>query len=212
MPRDTDSGEQANQILILTWSTVAGLVGGLAGLFVARSRGWAAAPTMLTGFVLGVALAYLGVALISSAAANAASTIYAPSGRGTPARRGYSHAESLVARARYAEAAAVYEQHAADDPRDPEPLLRLARLSRDRQADYEQAAAYLSRARDVAVDSGIRLLAARELVELYVRRMGQSDRALPELARIAEEFRDDPAAQWASRELARLKREIGPGA
>lgn len=207
MLRDTDSGEQANRLLILTWSLVAGLVGGLAGLLVARSNGWATAPTMIAGFFSGALLAYFGVGFFSDLTADAASTIYAPGGGRTPGPLEYSHAESLVARARYDEALRVYQRHAAEHPEDPEPLLRIARLYRDRLEDNDHAARYLREARDTAEDRGIRLLATRELIELYTNRMGQPMRALPELARLAGEYPDQPTGAWAARELARLKKE-----
>ena len=208
MARDTDTGEQARSLLILTWSGVAGVIGGLAGFLVASLNGWSTLPTILAGFVIAASALYLAVTVFSNAAGSAAATLYVPAGRGTPPRREYSRAESLVARARFDEAAAAYRQHAEDDPEDPEPVLRLGRLCRDRLHRYEDAVVHFRRAREIAADPGIRHLAVRELIEVLVIRMGQPERALPELARLAEENAGTAIGEWARAELGRLKSEL----
>jgi len=210
MERETDTGEQAQRLLTLTWSGVAGVIGGLAGLLTASRNGWSMLPAILAGFIAGAAVVYVGVTVFTNALGGAAATLYAPAAPRTPARREYSRAESLVARARYDEASAAYRRHAEEHPEDPEPVLRLARLYRDRLHRYEDAAAHFSRARDIASEPGIRQLAARELIEVLARRTDKPARAIPELARLAEEQSGTPVGEWARVELARLKAEL-PG-
>ena len=208
MERDTDTGEQAHRLLILTWSGVAGVIGGLAGFLIASLKGWSAFPAVLAGFGIAAALLYVSVTMFAGAAGSAAATMYAPTGRGTPPRREYSRAESLMARGRYEEAAVVFRRHAEEDPSDPEPVLRLARLFRDRLQRHEDAAVHFRRARDMTEDPGISHLAARELIELLETRLGDPTRALPELARLADEQPGTAIAEWAKREIVRLKTEL----
>jgi hypothetical protein len=91
--------------------------------------------------------------------------------------------------------------------------LRLARLYRDRLGDPELAANWFRSARDTAIDPASELMALRELVDLFEKRLASPGRALPDLARYVELGTDATGAEWASRELARLRaavREPGP--
>ena len=127
----------------------------------------------------------------------------------TPRRREYSAPQALVAQGRYEEAAAAWEIAAAESDGDPEPYLVLARLFRDHLGRPEEAAAWFRRARrDATLPAGYDLLVSQELIELYRGKLGQPQRAIPELARICERFPGTPNAAAAERELADLRAQI----
>jgi tetratricopeptide (TPR) repeat protein len=74
---------------------------------------------------------------------------------------------------------------------------------------YEEAAAWFRRARrDATLPPGHDLLVSQELIELYRGRLGQPQRAIPELARICERFPGTPNAAAAEGELAALRAQI----
>jgi hypothetical protein len=54
-------------------------------------------------------------------------------------------------------------------------------------------------------------LAVRELVELYTAKLGDSRRAAPLLARMAEERVGTPEGDWAARVLTDLKADMNGG-
>jgi tetratricopeptide (TPR) repeat protein len=129
-----------------------------------------------------------------------------PSGASTPHRAEYSQAQALAARGRYRDAVAAYEIAAAESGGDPVPYVEIARIHRDRLADYETAAAWFRRARrDATLGPGLELLVTQELIELYTKRLGQPQRAIPELARIPRLVPGTPQAQAAERQLASLR-------
>ncbi len=130
-------------------------------------------------------------------------------GETIPARREYSAAQALVAQGRYEDAASAWEIAAAESGADPEPYLALARLFRDQLGRPDDAAAWFRRARrDATLPPGHDLLVSQELIELYRTKLGQPQRAIPELARICERFRGTPNAVAAERELAALRNEL----
>ena len=121
----------------------------------------------------------------------------------------YSQAESLTARGLYDEAIAAFEAAIVEDPSDPTPYLMVARIYRDRLARFEDAARWFKRALDEStLPAGIATLARRELIELYVTKMGDPARAAPLLARTAEEQAGTTEGEWAARELVRVKATI----
>lgn len=129
-----------------------------------------------------------------------------PSGATTPHRAEYSQAQALAAQGRYADAVAAYELAAAESAGDPTPYVAIARIQRDHLGDYELAAAWFRRARrDARLDAGLELLVAQELIELYTKRMGQPQRAIPELARIPRLLPGSAQASAAEREIATLR-------
>jgi tetratricopeptide (TPR) repeat protein len=135
-------------------------------------------------------------------------TVFNPSGRSTAGTSELSLAESLVARGRYADAAAEYRRQSEIAPTEAEPRLRLARLYRDRLDEPEMAVRWFRLARDAASDPALELLAVRELIELFEKRMALPGRALPELARYVELRADAAGAAWARSELARLRATV----
>jgi tetratricopeptide (TPR) repeat protein len=201
--RDFDSAETAYRLRSFTWSLTGLVLGGLLGAYYAIQTGVPLLRPIVFGALFLWAFVYFGTLALAERTARWGSSIYFSASR-LPVRRDYSLGDSLVARSRYEEAAVEYETATARHPDDPEPCLRLARLLRDqmkRPADavpwFRQA---LSRA-EGAHNLGIQ----RELIELYVHRLQAPERALPALARIADEHAGTPSGDWAVREMRDIK-------
>jgi hypothetical protein len=92
-----------------------------------------------------------------------------------------------------------------------EPCLRFGRLLRDRLADPESAVVWFRRAGDRTHEAGLAHLVTRELVELLGNRLDARERALPDLARLAELHADSPGGAWARAEIRRMKAGPDPG-
>lgn len=203
--RDRDS----TALGVKTYAMIAGgvgvILGGALSVFVVRqglAPGWVAA---LCPFLGAATLSYMTVWITNSAGA-AGGTLYNPSGKTTPPTRQYSQAEAMVVQGRYEDGITAFELAVSEDATDPTPYLRIARVYRDHLARHEDAARWFRRAlRDAVIGPGIALLARKELVELYTHRLGQPERALPELARMAEEFEGTDEGRWASNQYADIK-------
>lgn len=184
-----------------------GILGGMLGfLLVGKGAPVWFLPVCLVGGWLTVSG---GVLLAATYTGRAASTLYAPSGRSTPRKEEHSQAESLVARGLYEEAVTAFELAALKDPLEPTPYLRVARIKRDHLGEFEEAARWFRRAlRESQAPPGVALLARKELVELYTYRMGAPQRALPELARMADELAGSAEGAWAEAEYAAIKARL----
>lgn len=189
------------------------MIGGGAGFIAGGALGvFLAAKDMAPGFVVLLcpflgAFAVVSLTLwITNSAGAAASTLYTPSGKTTPPRKEYSQAEAMVIQGRYEDGITAFELAVSEDAADPTPYLRIARVYRDHLARHEDAARWFRRAlRESVIPRGIALLARKELVELYTHRLAQPERALPELARMAEELDGTDEGAWAARQLAEIK-------
>lgn len=190
---------------LLSWSSAGGLLGVLLGIRGVGNGTWQ--PIMIPLlFVLAWGITFMVPWVLVTVSGGAAGAWLAPSGRSTPKARGYSHAESLVARGRYAEAVDAYERAIAEDPKDPRPYLEVARLHRDRLDRLEEAAAWFKRAlQDSDADPGLAGLVRRELFELYVVRMQAPEKAAPFLARAAEELAGTAEGAWAAEKLTEVR-------
>jgi hypothetical protein len=199
--RSADSVDHA----VLLWSVIAGalglLLGGLLGTFlvVDGAPAWVGALCPFAGAVLTVGI----VRTVVGGGTRVARTIYNPTGSATPHRREYSGPESLSAQGRHEDAITAFELALTEDPGDPWPYLRVARIYRDQLGRFEDAARWFRRALREADDCPI--LAQRELVELYVHRMKEPGRAAPVLARMADELAGTPEGEWAAAELREVK-------
>lgn len=205
--RDMDASERAIVMRAVTSGMYGGVLGGLLGFsLVAGGRPfWVLLLCVAAGW-LAVSAATL---VLVHAVGGAASTLYAPDGRSTPKKKEYSQAESLVARGLYQEAVTAFELAVLEDPTEPTPYLRVARIKRDHLAELEDAARWFRRAlRESQAPPGVALLARKELVELYTHRMGAPERALPELARMAEELAGSAEGAWAAAEYAAIKARL----
>jgi len=203
--RDTDAGSRSVRMFGLV-GAIAGFVLGCALAFFLVMKGmaptWVAVLCPLLGAV-GVSSLTVG---LTNSAGRVASTLYQPSGRTTPRTKEYSQAEAMVAQGRFQDGITTFELALAEDATDPTPYLRIARVYRDHLARPEDAARWFRRAlRESVLPRGMTLLATKELVELYTHRLGQPERALPELARMAEELDGTDEGAWAAQQVAEIK-------
>ncbi len=196
--KSIDSAKRTELIRILVFSVAGGAIGALAGALV----GIGAVPGFLVGFLVVFGL----TRLLVTGAGRVASTIHSPSGESTPPHREYSYPQSLAARGAFVEAIAAYQVCVAEDPDDPEPYLRIARLYRDELRQYDDAVAWFKRARANA--QGAELLATREIIDIYVHKLRTATKAIPELVRLRAKVAGTPAAESAQRELEELRRTL----
>lgn len=193
-----DAAERAYLIKMLSFSLPGGAIGALAGGFIGIGA--------LPGFLVGFLSVFLLVRLLVTGSGRVAGTIYHPSGKSTPHKREYSYAQSLAARGEFEKAITAYELCVADYPEDPEPYLHIARLYRDELERYDDAVAWFKRTRTHAqMEPGHELLATQEIIEIYTQRLREPRKAIPELARLCEQFPGTPAAQSAQLELRELR-------
>lgn len=198
-------GEVVSRVTRLAYALVAGVLWGGAAAFSPRIPGWAAGAIL----AVGSAAIYWGSGALLSVGGGLISVIHLPSGSSRAAGAGYSRAEALAARGLHGEAARLYEEAADGDPIDPEPCLRLARLHRDGTGDPGEAARWFREARRrEGAGPDLDRQISRELIELHRRRLDDPRRAMPELARFAERFPDDPWAEEVREELERLREEM----
>ena len=135
--------------------------------------------------------------------------IYDPTGSRVPSRSAFSGPESLAVRGRFQEAVAAYELAARDEPNDPEPWLRIARIERSDLKRPQRALEALRAARTRTTDtSPTAQMIGREIADILLRDLGEPTRAMPELARLAAAHPETPIGQWAARELAEMKRAM----
>ena len=203
-----DAFRRTQLIRTFTLSLPGLLLGGLASALGMGGMGWSGGTAIIV--TLGAwAAAFFGPLMLSTASGRAAATIHNPSGRTTPPKKEYSHAEALVARGLVQEAIDELEIAIAEDGSDPQPYLRIARLYRDRLGRPEDAAQWFRRVlSEKRAGGGTAYLATRELIELYVGPLGQPAKAAPLLARLAEERPGTPEGSWAAEELGRVKADM----
>ena len=202
---EVDLAARARMVKILAFSPVGALLGFIFGLR-AGYEGGAGILFLLVSVVVGWALAFFGPFLAMQVGGAVAGTVYNPSGSRVPPKREYSQAEAYVAQGRYQEAIDAFEIAVMEHPEEPEPYLRIARVYRDELDHLEDAARWFKRVRrEAELPDGMKLLVIRELVELYVDKLGTPAKALPELARMAELQAGTAEGDWAAQELRRLK-------
>jgi tetratricopeptide (TPR) repeat protein len=207
---DVDQRERAMRFRLAVLSLAGAVMGFLLGVFMTvNDRGGAFVIPLLT--LVGWVVAYFGPLTIMTLAARAGSTFYNPSGKTTPWKREYSLAESYLARGQIEAAIDAFEEAIAENPTDPTPYARVARVHRDVLSDPAHAAHWFRRAlSESAPEPRLRRLLREELLEVYEVRLGEARRALPMLSRIAEEEMGTPDGVWAAAELERL-REMDAG-
>lgn len=124
-------------------------------------------------------------------------------------RSEHSWLQSMIARGAYEEAVAACAREAETARDDPEPLILGAGVLRDYLRQYETAAQWLRRARQVKrLTAQQDITITRDLVELYEGKLGTPRKALPELARLAESYPGTQAAAWAQNTLKQLKAQL----
>jgi tetratricopeptide (TPR) repeat protein len=206
--RDVNTAGNFQVLKVLSWSVLGGVVGGLLGVYGLVQEEWGLGTTALLA-AFGWIVSFLFPLLVSGATGRAARVLSTPSGRTTPRKRDHSFAESLVARGLYDDGIRAFEAAIAEDPHDPTPFLKIARVYRDRLGRYEDAARWFKRALTVSsMTPGPARLARRELVELYVSKMRDPSRAAPLLARTADEHAGTEEGDWAAETLSRIRASI----
>jgi tetratricopeptide (TPR) repeat protein len=130
--------------------------------------------------------------------------LYGASGATTPAPKGYSAIEALVARGAYADAAAAYRAEITREPRDVEARVRLAELLLSRLDAPAEAAALYAEARDLAADQNRRIGLTLRLVDIQRDRLKDRGRAIVELRRLVDSYPNSRHTAGARSELARL--------
>jgi hypothetical protein len=201
-PREVDAARRAVLLTVAVWSLAGGAIGGLAGWFIGVG--------VVIGFIAGFSVTFLVSLAIVEGAGKVMGTIHNPSGKSTPVVHEYSYPESLAIHGRYEDAIDAYQVCSTDYPDDPEPYVRIGRICRDNLNQYDEALLWLKRARSEAtVNRGLDLLISQEIIEIYTRKLNMPERAIPELARIAEQFANHPAGESAKLELNRLHELLG---
>ena len=201
-PRDFDAARRARILMAASWSLAGGAIGGLAGWFIGVGA--------LIGFIVGFSVTLTVSLVIVEGAGKLVGTIHGPSGKSTPVVREYSYPESLAIRGRYEDAIDAYQVCCTDYPEDPEPYVRVARIYRDNLSQYDEALLWFKRARtEATISRGHELLITQEIIEIYTRKLNTPERAIPELARIAQKYAGDPGGESAKQELHRLRKGLG---
>lgn len=207
--RDVDSAQQAFRIRAFAFGGWLGILGMFVGMLLSDRYGFNPMIAVPAGLIIGTLLAGSIGLVIAGGFGDLSARLYMPGGSSTPPARQYSLGDSLAARGRYAEAAAEFERAAAKYPHDPIPCLRLARLMRDSLDRPDDSVRWLRQAaarRDC--DAAAQALAIREVVEVFTNRLQQPERALPDLARLAESHAGTPAGHWARREMADIRQAM----
>lgn len=210
-PHMVDELTSAQRLQLNTWTGVAAVLGLLLGTRVAMTgvNPLIAVPAGLIGLPLFMRLM---MRAILGGAGGLARQLYNPSGKGTPSRPAYSHPESLAVRGRFEEAIAAYEAAAEEEPGDPEPWLRIARIEHADLRRPRRALEALRAARArVSPESATGMLIAREIAELYLGDLHEPPRAMPELARLAAGFPGTPTGDWALQQHAALRARVVAG-
>lgn len=202
-------------MVALPTAAVCALFGFLAGMVI-RGLIWMTSPEMpVGGLPYLMAFLFGGGAFVVLAISSGAGEFMRRIMTGGPMRPTpqYSYADSLVARGRYEDAIAAYRdairEEAEDGPVDAEPYLRIARVYRDHLKQPEDAIRWFREARRASGATRGQINAATcEIVDIHVHGGGDPPRAIPELARLADEAAGSKVGDWAARKLAALKEEL----
>ena len=197
--RDVDARAQGERFRILVWALAAGLpMGGLVGWLLGRE---------LLGAILGPTIIYVIAYLVLEGGGKAGSLLFISSGSSTPKGPGYSRAEALTVQGDLEGAIVAYQAAILDAPEHAEPYVRIARIHRDRLDAPLEALGWFRRAvEESEIASGMEMLVRREMAELFIHRLGEPQKAAPDLARLAESRAGTSDGDWAEEELARIKK------
>ncbi|MEX0907722.1 MAG: hypothetical protein WD054_05280 [Gemmatimonadota bacterium] len=206
---DDNVADQVHLIRVFAYGAWLGIIGMIVGVLVGGRYGYDPFLSALSGFMSGMVLSGLITLVLSGGAGGLAGRLYMPGRSSMPPSRQYSLGDSLVARGRFDDAAAEFERAAGCYPDDPDPPLRLARLLRDSMQRPEDSLRWFRNAiARRGCDSGVQALAIREIAEICKHRLRQPERALPDLARLADTQAGTPAADWASLEMQDIRRAM----
>jgi len=186
-----------------------------------RAFGWASFPAFFIGVVvMGVHGFWTGLLTmggiffgVGGGALLVANTVGgtvrgATNPYGTAKPRDYSKADAFLARGDAISAIAVLDASLAEFPDDPEALIRIARIRRDALSDPVGALQAFREARaSGALSTSQMRISIREMLEM-ARGMGEPARVAADLARQRDAYAGTDEGEWASTELADVKRSI----
>lgn len=200
--QDRDAAAAAFRLKTAYYAGAGAVIGGLGGAFKFGPLGFVA------GAALGYGVVFYLTKLFVEGGGALMGKIYHPHGESTPHKREYSEAQALALRGLFQEAIDCYETYVAEFPDDPEPYMGIARVYRDHLKRYDDAATWFRRARQAAgIDRGRELLVTREIIEVYMSKLRQPERAIPELARLADRFSGTREGDLAKVEIERIRAE-----
>jgi tetratricopeptide (TPR) repeat protein len=164
----------------------------------------------LAGAIIAPTVYWIALQLSKKGSNFVGDMLTAPSGKTTPPIRQYSLADSFAARGKYEEAVQAYEVAAGENPDDPEPSIRCARVLRDNLKRFDDAAVAYRRALNVSgILPATEVAVLRELIELYTHKLETPEKALPYLSRLSSQHASHPAAAWARAEAQQIRNQMG---
>ena len=210
-PRVVEELTAGQRLHVNAWTIFSVGFGALLGIRLAVS-GWHPAVAILGGMIVMPIFVRLMLWLILSVSSAVARQLYNPGGGSVRSRPAYSGPESLAVRGRFEEAIVAYQAAAEEEPDDPEPWLRIARIERMDLRRPQRAVEALRAARQRApADSPTAMLISRQIAEAQLADPATASRAMPELARLAAAFPQSPTGAWAAQQLRELKARLAAG-
>ena len=205
---DEDTGERLNRLRTIALPVGACIVIAAAlAWFLHETRG--TGPWAMLGIVLvGTAAGYVvgrTVWFAGDLAGRGFTHVVTASGNLPPAPS-FSYQEALIARGRYAEAAATFRDHLAAHPQDHDARIAFGALCTGQLRDPAMAARLYSEVRAGKPTPQQELVVSHALVDLY-RATGDRGREMAELARFAARYQGTRAADAAKRALQELRRD-----
>lgn len=119
----------------------------------------------------------------------------------------YPVPEMLIARGKYADAAAHLRDYLRITPEDLEARLRLAALLEEHLGNFDEAEELYLEVRRSHPDRRREMAAYNGLIDLYTK-LGRKDRLMVELARFADRYKGTVQAEDALRRLRELKADV----
>lgn len=190
---------------------VHGVVTGGAGLIftaLLQAKGYIPANPLLT--LLGVVFFFfLGAGIargIGQLSGNAASALYAPSGKSTAYTPTFSHIETLIIRGDFDGAATAWEVAILENPTNAGVLAKAADFHLRERKDPATALSLYLRARQLDVGgTDLRRYIQQKIVDMYLGPLEDEGRAMSELRRLIDGFPQSREAEAAREALAAIK-------
>ncbi|MEO8450065.1 MAG: hypothetical protein ABI647_09760 [Gemmatimonadota bacterium] len=182
-------------------------LGILVAFYLSEARGlggWGLLGVGILSVLIGIALAIATMGVSHLAGRGFSHTVLG--GGNLAPRASFSQQEALIIRGRHAEAAAMFQAHLEQHPRDFEAQLALGALYAGPFKDPPAAErAYLA-IRSAKPEEAVSYRVGQALIDPY-QATGERGKHLAELSRFAERYRDTTAGRLAKRALLELKRD-----
>ncbi len=209
--RDTKSRDRGSLEWYVDRGYVHGIVTAGAGLLftgLLQAKGYIPANLLIT--LGGVAFFFFlgaGVArTIGHLAGNAASSLYAPSGKSNAYTPTFSHIETLIVRGDFDGAATAWEVAILENPANAGVLVKAADFHLRERKDPATALSLYLRARQLDVaGTDLRRYIQQKIVDLYLGPLDDEGRAMSELRRLIDAFPQSREAEAAREALAAIK-------